>query len=150
MGKDKREQAPNILDDLEIDVDLIKPQEDIDVELNEFLESRPRVEKKLQAHLLRRSLKKEQDQWTDILLSPEDTLYMRFNSKIAAQTKRTRLYHARTYLMATYSQVKEYHHISEQLAAYSLAIKEIDSKYYIIILNLGIEAEELLTPDEVE
>ena len=147
MGKDKK---PNLLDDLEVDADLIKPQEDIDTELNEFLESTPRVEKKLQAHLLRRSLEREQKQWNDIRLSPENILYMRFPSKLAAQTKRTRLYHARTYLMSVYSQSGFYHHISEQLAAYSLAIKEIDGKYYIAILNLGIEAEELLTPDELE
>ena len=149
MGKDKNS---NLLDDLEIDADLLKPQEDdeIDVELNEFLSTIPRVEKKLPAHLLRRSLEREQNQWKDIVLSPEDTLYMKFPSKLAAQTKRTRLYHARTYLMLTYAQVPEYNYKAEQLAAYSLAIKEIDGKYYIAILNLGLEAEELLTPDEIE
>ncbi|KKN65188.1 hypothetical protein LCGC14_0483640 [marine sediment metagenome] len=149
MGKDKKS---NLLDDLDVDADLLKPQEDenVDVELNEFLSTIPQAPRKLQAHLLRRSLQREQNQWNDILLNPEDTLYMKFPSKLAAQSKRTRLYHARTYLMLTYAQVKEYNYIAEQLAAYSLSIVERSGTFYIAILNLGIEAEELLTPDEVE
>jgi hypothetical protein len=140
----------NILDNLKVDEKLIAEEEPIEPE-ELYLEPPPQMPTpKLQAHLLRKSLQKEQNQWRDILLSPEPILYMRFTSKLAAQSKRTRLYHARTFLMSVYSESDDYVALAEQLAAYSLAIEQIGERWCIAILDLGLEAEDLLTRDELD
>jgi hypothetical protein len=141
----------NILDNLKVDEKLITEEEP--QEPHDLVDASPppsTTRPKMQAHLMRKSLQREQNQWRDILLSPEPILYMRFSTKLAAQSRRTRLYHARTYLMTIYEEVDEYQSMAEQLAAYSLVIKEIDNRWFIVILDLGLESDKLLTRDELD
>jgi hypothetical protein len=49
-------------------------------------------------HLMRKSLKREEDEWIELYNLNKTEAYIKFPSITQAKTKRTRLYHARTYL----------------------------------------------------
>lgn len=49
-------------------------------------------------HLMRKSLKREEDEWIELFNLNKTEAYIKFKSITQAKTKRTRLYHARTYL----------------------------------------------------
>ena len=138
MGKDRK---PTMLDDLNVDADLLKPEE-----LEEFFEAGPSIpvpvntatNVSLPAHI-KRSHKIEEDEWKfSILCSSSNRISLRVGTKEQAILKRNRLYNARTYLKYSEKNRLGLPVYEGPLDDWSLSLQELEDGWYIIAINLKL------------
>jgi hypothetical protein len=134
----------NILDNLKVDEKLLKPEAEPDWAEAEDDLTLPRLatqdtKSSLPAHI-KRSHKKEEDEWNYIILPTASVrLSLKAGSEAQARLKRNKLYNARTYL-------KYVHKIQHEQAAYTgplddwtLVLENKEGVWYIVALNISVD-----------
>jgi len=104
---------------------------------------------KLPSHLMRRSLDTECIEWSAIVSDPRDVIWLKMRDKTMAQSKRTRYYHARTYLMEVAKKQLDFD-FKERIGGYTINVMKRNNSYYLQFVQCHLDEFELLDEPEPE